>query len=491
MHIAVLSLFSLLLIPILLTHWDLELYGTWITIITIFNLIQVLEFGHASYVGNQFNQLVHQDTAAAKMVLGSAWRANVVMGIVQLTLVVLLYMSGVLAFFLDTHINTAHVAIVLGILFCYRMAIGSFRGIVVKTLNPFGLIYKSFQFAVIEKIVEFFILVYAAVANLSLIRLAMVWFLTKSCYSFLVLFQLKRLLPAYFPWWKSGSFQLGIINMKRSIPFAVSNFLDRLGNDGVVLLLSAFVGTSFLPLFVATRTLVNFGLKISDLLRTPLAPELINLYAKNKLKKITDVFKLYWFITGVALMGGFILSLWFIESLFEFWTRGNLSFNLALFNLLVVILLFQNYGRIITAFFMGINKTNVVLLTSVMRTILFFTVAFLFKGYGWYGIVFGMLFSELFVVSLWLPYHAYATLSVEKEQKPGFILPLFAILSVAGVLYVHYALPTFWAEMLLLIPIGALFYLQYKHIAPKTRNMVLKDVAKLLTFTSKPKGNAQ
>ena len=343
----VLTLYSVLLIPILLNYWELKVYGAWIALFTVFNLIQVIEFGHATYIGNQFNAIVKENAEKAKTVLGSALRANFITGFIQITIVFLLFKSGFLKFLLDTDISDKTIATVLTILFLYRMLAGSFRGIIVKILNPFGLIYKSFQFATWERIIDFFILVIAAITDITLIQLAIVWFVVKSVYSIGLLFILKRLLPDFFPWWKYGNFKLGTENFKDSIPFIFSNFLERLRNDGVVLIISAFIGTTFLPLFVATRAVVNFGLKISEIILNPLSPEVINLYVKNKLNKILDIFNAYWFSTGLLLISGYSISLFFINDLFTFWTHGKLTFNLGLYSALVVIFLIQNYGKII------------------------------------------------------------------------------------------------------------------------------------------------
>ncbi|HBY70138.1 MAG TPA: hypothetical protein DEG69_21725, partial [Flavobacteriaceae bacterium] len=118
------------------------MYGAWIALFTVFNLIQVIEFGHATYIGNQFNAIVKENTEKAKKVLGSALRANFLTGFIQITIVFLLFKSGFLKFLLDTDISDKTIATVLTILFLYRMLAGSFRGIIVKILNPFGLIYK-------------------------------------------------------------------------------------------------------------------------------------------------------------------------------------------------------------------------------------------------------------------------------------------------------------------------------------------------------------
>ncbi|MCP4970938.1 MAG: hypothetical protein GY932_10130, partial [Arcobacter sp.] len=135
-HIIVLVLYSLLLIPILLNYWDLKVYGAWIALYAFFNLIQVLEFGHGTFVGNEFNRIVHTQVDKAKALLGSALRANLIVGFFEIIIIFIIYQFGFLRYLLDSDIDDREVAIVLSILFFYRIIMGSFRGIIVRILNP-------------------------------------------------------------------------------------------------------------------------------------------------------------------------------------------------------------------------------------------------------------------------------------------------------------------------------------------------------------------
>lgn len=484
-HITVLMLYSLLLIPVLLNYWDLEVYGAWIALYAFFNLIQVMELGHSTYVGNEINRIVHTNKQEAKNVLGSALRANLIVGSVQLLIVVLIYKAGLLGYLLDKEIDDTQVAKVLGILFVYRMSIGSFRGVIVKTLNPYGLIYKSFQFSLTEKIIEFFILVTAAVSKISLVELALLWLFVKTAYSVIILFQLKRLLPEFFPWWRYGSFSQGLGNLKRSLSFAASNFLDRLGNDGIVLVVSVLVGTTFLPLFSATRTLVNFGLKLSDFFLNPLTPEIINLYAKNKLKVIQNIFKTYWFLTGTILIAGFTASLFFITAIFNIWTNGKLEFSMFLYCSLVVIFLVQNYGKVMLAFFTAINNTQAVLVASIIRICIFFGVTIALKQQGLTAVLIGLIAAELVVVSLWLPTNIFKQFDLKLKQKAQFYLNLITVVIVAGLYYFNYSQASILIQLLFLFVIIGLLVFQFFLIDAGMRENVIGRLKRMAKIKSK------
>ncbi|MGV6829443.1 MAG: lipopolysaccharide biosynthesis protein [Flavobacteriales bacterium] len=484
-QIIVLILYSLLLVPILLNFWNLEVYGSWIALYAFFNIIQVIELGHSTFVGNHFNKIVHTKINDAKILLGSALRANIVVGFLQICLVLLFYVLGLFNYLLDKNIDDKEVVIVLLILFLYRMIIGSFRGIIVKILNPFGLIYKGFQFSLFEKIVEFFILITAAILGASLLQLAVFWLIIKFIYSSIILVSLKKLLPDFFPWWKFGNFKFGIQNFIKSIPFGLSNFIDRLSNDGVVLVVSAFVGTSFLPLFSATRTLVNMGLKISDFFISPIVPEIINYFAKNRKKKILDIIRSYWFVTSLVLMSGYIISLFFIKDLFHLWTHNKLSFDLALYSALVIILLVQNYGKVLQVVFMSINKTKVVLTSSVLKVSIFFICAFMFKNLGIYGVLLSLVISEFIVVTFWLPTNSFKLFQLKGIEKFKFYVYLISVICLAILFYFNVRGVSFWILFGLTILIISLNYIQFTFISKDTKASTIQNLKKLLTFVRK------
>ena len=480
LHIVVLMGYSILLVPILLGFWDLQVYGTWIALYAIYNLIQVLELGHSTYVGNSINHIVHKDPHQAKVILGSALRANFLVGISQILIVGAIYFTGLLAFLLDKDIDIKEVAIVLSILLFYRMSLGSIRGIIVKVLNPFGMIYKAFQFKLTEKILEFFILVVAAFLDLSLIELAFLWLFVKWGYSSIILWQLKKLMPDFFPWWKYGSFKIGYKNLKTGTHYIASNFLDRLGNDGIVLVVSVIVGTAYLPLFSATRTLVNFGLKLSDFLLKPMIPEMINLFAKDRLQTILDIFKSYWFISGIILLGGFASSLLFVEPVFTFWTKGKLEFDLVLYGALVLVFVIQNYGKVMLVFFTGINKTKVVLFASVLRISLFFIISFTLSSWGMNGVLIALLVAELVIVSFWFPPKTITTFALRGKERLMIYLNLISVFVLAILFYLHWLDQPVIIQAIPALVLVVLLWLQYVQISEQMRKRVNKQLSRFL-----------
>ncbi|OAB77333.1 polysaccharide biosynthesis protein [Cochleicola gelatinilyticus] len=486
LQIIVLLLHSLFLIPLLLNFWDLKVYGKWIAIYSFFNIIQVFEFSHAQFVGNEFNRLAHVNRVRAKEVLGSAIRVNLVIQILQLALVLLFLYTGLLGFFFDDNIGVGNVAIILIILFFYRFIIGSFRGIIVKILNPFGLIYKSFQFALVEKVLEFFILVIAAASGISLIELAIFWVCVKSVYSAIIIYQLKTIIPQYFPWWKHGSFKEGVLNILKASYLVGSNFSDRIMNDGLNLIVSAFVGTTFLPLFSATKTIVNFGLKVSEFILGPIEPEMIGLSIKKRAVKILDIFKAYWLITGSILIVFYTIGLFLLDDFFMIWTNGKLVFNELLFGALSIIFLIHNFAEVIIRYFVAMNKLKIVLSTSLLRIGILVTVLY-FSDKNLSSILLALILSEFIIASLYIPYKIFNDFHFQTRDKITVYINLFSIIWLSIMFYFKQEGKPLWILLILFIPVVIILRWQYLSISKNTKNLFLRGFRKLTIFGLKLK----
>lgn len=458
------TLYSLLLIPLLIRYWDAATYGSWIAIYALYNLIQVVEFGHNTYVGNAFNTLVNLDKEKAKDTLGAAFRVNILSGLAQMLILWVIYRIGAFNFFIDSKMTYDEVAIILFLLFLYRITIGSYRGLLVKILNPFGYIYKSYQFSIIERLIEFVVLTSAAFTGISLIKMTLIWFITKSLYSLGILVYIKKLLPEYFPWWKHGSFKLGLKNFRRSVAYMVSTFMERFVSDGVLLVISPLLGTEFLPAFVATRSIVNFSVKVGDIILSPLGPEMINLYANKMRERLMRIFSYYWSITGSLLVVGFTASIFLIEPVFEIWTSGKIRFRPMLFYGLAVAAVLKNYGAVLYTFLMGINKARTIVFTAFLRSAALMLGIYLLYPMGVKGIVISFIVAELLSSILWLPFCYSRAMEYKVNNASSFLINPLVTMSLAATFYIDYrGLNGLWTGLMFLIS-TLLLYIQFRSI---------------------------
>ena len=51
-------------VPLVLRYWDQDTYAMWLAVFAVYSLLQTVDTGHTSYLGNEFLRLAHADPAA-------------------------------------------------------------------------------------------------------------------------------------------------------------------------------------------------------------------------------------------------------------------------------------------------------------------------------------------------------------------------------------------------------------------------------------------
>src|SRR5688572_18171403 len=75
---------SVLLVPLLLTQWGQEKYGMYLAIFAFLQLLKTIDFGHQTYVGNEFNKIYFQNRSDSVVILGSSMMMALILGGVEL-----------------------------------------------------------------------------------------------------------------------------------------------------------------------------------------------------------------------------------------------------------------------------------------------------------------------------------------------------------------------------------------------------------------------
>ncbi len=78
---------AILLVPILLTFWGNETYGIWLVLNAGYIILQTLDSGQQSFIGNEFNIKFFSNRDELQNVLASSLRMAFLIGIFQLIIV--------------------------------------------------------------------------------------------------------------------------------------------------------------------------------------------------------------------------------------------------------------------------------------------------------------------------------------------------------------------------------------------------------------------
>lgn len=423
---------QLISVPICLKYWGKETYGSWLALYAAFMLLRSLDTGFVSYVGNKLNYLIHQDQNALREHLASALAGIAVIGGLQLSIGVAAIFSDSIVLVLGVISDSAtdhRSSLALLVLIGTWALTGSYLGIVHRLLIPAGMMYQAAWWSMGFQVSQFTGIILAAMLYFDMLQTSLLFaFLQFSIYLASAVY-IRRKLPAYYPWWRGGQPRTGIKDLGRSMWLTASNLIQQGSTNGTVILVSALSGPAAVPVFTTVRTLANLWTNVTNVLTTPLLPEVVRYHATGEGQKLVTISEAYWVLVGSAVNLGVLITYPLIEPMYGYWTAHTVALDKSLFCLFLASVVVANIGGLITIYLNGINSLRVVLASSVIRGILSLGAGgFLFYHFGLAGFGMGILGGELLALLVMGYYFAQRELS---RQSVGLPLRSLAPITVS------------------------------------------------------------
>lgn len=390
--------------PILLIHWGKEKYGIWITVSSFYTLVQVLDIGHQNYIGNEFIKLFHQNKQAAKQLISSSIVMSVLIGLFEIIFVLLVISFSRLHELLGVSAHTANneqLNLSVFVLVATWVLVGSVGGILVRMIIPLGLMATFIHFGTVIRVLLLAILVVGGYFNLTIFQICLINSIIVIGYNLCLFLYVKIKLPEFFPWWQGYNFKLGLSNWMKSLVLTINTILDQLSNNGLIILISRFLGATFVPLFSTQRTVANVSQQGVSLFVQPVQPELIKYHVTNNGKLLKHTLFISWiFLLGI--INVFItISIPFIPAVFKLWTQNQLIYNEALMLLLIASSAITCFSRILFVYLSGINDLKSISVITTLRFVVLFSILLVFlKTFGLIALGIGLLVSESLVLAV-------------------------------------------------------------------------------------------
>ena len=391
--------FQLIAVPVCLKYWGQETYGSWLALFSAFMLLRSLDAGYVAYVGNKLNYLFHQDKRALREHLSSAMAGIALIASLQLMLVVGVLVSDRLAAMLGmpAGATSGHPErLGLLVLMASWVLTGSYLGIVHRLLIPASLMYQAAWWSMGFQVSQFAAIMVAALLRLGMLQTSILFALSQLVIYVASAVYIKQKLPAYYPWWQGGRVSTGLQDLKHSMLLTASNLIQQGATNGVVLLVAALAGPAAVPVFTTVRTLTNLWTNVTNVLTTPLLPDVVRFHAKGEAHKLVAMNEAYWVLVGSVVNWGVLLSYPLLASLYGYWTGHVLALDKTLLCLLLGSVVLTNAGALMAMHLNGINSLRIVLGVSVVRGVLGLGVGFLtYAQLGLTGFGLGILAGEV------------------------------------------------------------------------------------------------
>lgn len=415
--------FQLISVPICLKYWGKETYGSWLALYAAFMLVRSLDTGFISYVGNKLNYLYHQNQGALREHLASSIFGIAAIGSIQLSICVVAMFSNDIALLLGVSPGTIadnRSGLALLILIGTWALSGSYLGIVHRLLIPTGLMYQAAWWSMGFQVSQFAGIILAAMLDFDMLQTSMVFaFLQVAVYLASAIY-IRNRLPAYYPWWRGGRSRTAISDLGRSMMLTTSNLIQQGSLNGTVILVAAFSGPAAVPVFTTVRTLANLWTNVTNVLTTPLLPDVVRYHSTGDGQKLVAVNQAYWVLVGAAVNLGVLITYPLISPLYGYWTAHAVVLDEKLLALFLASIVVANAGGLITLYLNGINSLGAVLIASLVRAVLSLGAGvFLFYHFGLAGFGMGILGGEVFALVIMARFFFMREL-----VRQGVVLPL-------------------------------------------------------------------
>jgi O-antigen/teichoic acid export membrane protein len=349
---------QLISVPICLRFWGEETYGLWLALLALATLVRTFDFGFTAYVGNEINLQYHRDTDELRRTLSSAiWGAILIAGL-ELLAGVGIVLSGALAELAgipEPVARQGRAGLVFLVLLLGFVSTAPFLGVVHKLLIPAGMLHQGTWWFMGLQIAQSASVVAAASLGLDLTGAAVLFAISQGVIQGGSALYVAHKLPRFLPWWRNPSWKIGMRDLLRSTAVVGATLLTQTGTNGVVMLVSGGLGAAAVPGFTTVRTLSTLWATITNVLTSPLLPDVVRYHAQGEGRKLAAALEAHWLISNAMVNLSILAVLPFLDPLYRAWTGGRVVLDRTLLASLLVAVVVGTPGALVVAFLTSIN----------------------------------------------------------------------------------------------------------------------------------------
>lgn len=360
---------SLLLVPLLLSAWEPDVYGQWIVVTTAFGLLTTMDIGLQNYVGNLFT-MAGSDRVCVARRLGSGIRAACITAVGLAGVMAGIWIAGrIPAVSANDSSQNAALLSSLGILVVYWAILGSVGGIAIRLYPAFGLLSRSLWLSLVQRLAMTVALVSAAWLGAGLVGATIAWTIAGAVVAAVIFFDIRQRFAKYSPWWQAGSWREAFQLIGGSVGMIATSMLDSLALTVLVTLTDRWASAAGVALFAAVRTAANAIMQSSAVILTPVGPDLSGFASTRDSVRSSALLAVSWLIATGPIALAVTAALPLTETLFCHWTRRALPFSPALFVSLIVAVLVRQWMSPLAMLLFCTNSMRSQFLVSLGRCI--------------------------------------------------------------------------------------------------------------------------
>lgn len=326
---------QLALVPIYLSYWSAEIYGIWIAVLAVVDMLSTVDKGHQNYLGFEFLKLGEKNRKKISLFLGSGVWFAVALGLLQVGCIIVLLSTGLISKLLGEAATLDAViikeaGIVLLLQSISWLVCGSIGGLLGRSLAVFGHYPRVSWWQVAGGVVKLIAPVIAVVSGAGLLTTGLVAVIAYILFYIFFFANMLSLLKKEKITY-SSSFSLGWSNLVQSFMLSVRDFLQGSRQQGVRIMLAPLAGATKMAAFATMRTGANAAFQGLNTVTHPLMPELMRFLRLRDQARSEAAFGTVWIVVVALIAPAVVVAQVLVEPIYVLWTQGKFTFDPLLF----------------------------------------------------------------------------------------------------------------------------------------------------------------
>jgi len=333
LNIFIYNIFS---VPIILSKWEIEKFGVWILLNSIFSYLYLLNLSLEQFTFSENLKLGKKKIEEISKNISNGILFSIIISFVLIIIIFLLDKVKIVE--LVNVKNTYLIDIIQSIIIytIFTSLTYSIFPFISDALVIFGYQHIFIWFRSINKFISNSCALFAIYYfNTSIIQTVVCMVIVESLsYTFMFIYSYKVLTKEKLNL-TNIDFKKGLSNFIKSILVFINNILNTITAQGLRIIISSLLSSSTLAIFTVTRTISNAFMQSVQTLADPMLPNLMESFVEKKNEKLNNYFNLYFiFISLIFCPILFIINLYIID-IFNFWTLNKILFNEFLYFFLI------------------------------------------------------------------------------------------------------------------------------------------------------------
>ena len=373
---------QIVLVPLYLVFWNINLYGDWIVISAISAFFIMSDIGLNTVSSNRFViSYQKKNIAECNSIINNNYLLLIIISAALLAGCFFYILNFDIVSSLDLHYLNRNDANIVFIFTVVNVLIGIFQSVMDSIYRAVSKNHFMISITNMSRLLEFFIILASLILGFSIVLMVTILIFPKII---MLIYKMVNA-PQYFKY-SLGIKYINIRLLKETISPSLTFMSFPIGNaiilQGFTIIVNKFFGTEPLILFNTTRTLCNFTKTLLLAMQQSVWPEFSIAYGKGDTDRMRELHQKAFAIANYSAVAVSIFLLLFGNFIYTIWTNGNLSFNHIMMISFLAVLFFENMWTTSSVTLLATNNHSIIGLAYALLSLVAFAFTFIISKYS-------------------------------------------------------------------------------------------------------------